>query len=262
MMKKQRLATILSVLVFLVSTSTSVMASDTPAASKKLIIYCGITMLQPMVEISKIFEKEHGCKVNFINGGSGKLLILLLKNRNGDLFLPGSDSYIKKIMNDPNSLVTAQTHVGFNKAALFVKKGNPKGFVPDLDNLLSPEYKVIIGSAEKGSIGKETKKILDQKGIYDQVKEKAVVTLHSQSLVNAVKAGKADVTINWFAVSTWPANINDVEALPIDEQYAQKKKLVLAVLKDSKNPDLAMEFLKLASSEKGKALFQKYGLGL
>ncbi len=215
-----------------------------------------------MVEISKLFEKEHGCKVSFINGGSGKLLSLLLKNRNGDLFLPGSDSYIKKIMNEHKGLITAQAHVGFNKAALFVKKGNPKGFVPDLNNLLSPEYKVIIGSAEKGSIGKETKKILTQKGIYDQVKAKAVVTLHSQSLVNAVKSGKADITINWFAVSTWPENINSVEAFPIDEQFAQKKKLILAVLEDSKNPDLAMGFLQLASSEKGKALFRQYGLGL
>lgn len=254
-MNMKRAAMIISLLIFITSASTSVIASE------KLIVYCGVTMLKPMAELGKIFEQEHDCKVAFVKGGSGKLMTLLLKNRNGDLFLPGSDSYIKKIKASHNDLITAQAHVGYNQAAIFVKKGNPKGFKAGLDNLLSPEYKVIIGSAEKGSIGKETKKILTEKGIYDDVKAKAVVTLHSQSLVNALKSGKADVTINWFAVSTWSENADAVEAYPIDEQFAKKKKLVLTVLKDSRNPDLAMSFLDLVSSEKGQSMLTKYGLG-
>lgn len=254
-MKKRALLMVLSAFFF-IATSASAQAPE------KLVVYCGITMLKPMVEISKIFEKDHECRVIFIKGGSGKLLNLLLKNKNGDLFLPGSNSYIKKMDAEQKGLVTASAHVGYNKAAIFVKKGNPKAFVPDLNNLLRTDYNVIIGSSEKGSIGKETKKILTRKGIYDDVKAKAVVTMNSQSLVNAVKGGKADVAINWFAVSTWPENSDDVEALSIDEQFAQKKKLVLATLKDSKNPNLATAFLRLASSEKGKSIFQRYGLGL
>nr|WP_320013999.1 molybdate ABC transporter substrate-binding protein [uncultured Desulfobacter sp.] len=252
---KKIMATVISTFVFFAVSAFA----QTP---EKMIVYCGITMLKPMVEISKIFEKTHDCRVAFVKGGSGKLLNLLLKNKNGDLFLPGSDSYITKIDTEHKGLVTASAHVGFNKAALFVKKGNPKNLTSDLNNLLSKDYTVIIGSPEKGSIGKETKKILTKKGIYEDVKNRAVVTLHSQSLVNALKTDKADVTINWFAVSTWPENSNEVEALPIDDQYAKKKKLVLAVLKDSKNPDLATAFLNFASSEKGKAVFQKYGLGI
>ncbi|MCB9481249.1 MAG: substrate-binding domain-containing protein [Desulfobacteraceae bacterium] len=86
------------------------------------------------------------------------------------------------------------------------------------------------------------------------------MTLHSESLVNAIKSNKADLSINWFAVSTWPENSNDIEALDIDEKYAQKKILVLAALKDSKSPDLAKSFLDLAASDNGRSVFKKYGL--
>lgn len=228
--------------------------------SDKLVVYCGITMLKPMVEISKKFEKEHGCKIQFVKGGSGKLLQLLLKNKNGDLYLPGSDSYIKKMEAEYPGLITAKAHVGYNKAAILVKKGNPKGITPDLNNFHSKQFKVIIGSDQKGSIGKETKKILSKHGSYEKVKTNAVLTLHSQSLVNAIKAGKADLSINWFAVSTWPENREHVDAIEISEDYAKKKRLVLAVLKDSKQAELAQSFLKLALSDYGKKVFGKYGL--
>lgn len=244
-------------LVLVLSTSCFGVAGE----QNKINIYCGITMLKPMVEIAKIIEKKNGCKINFAKGGSGKLMKGLLKNKNGDLFLPGSDSYIMTLEKENPGLVVNKGHVGYNKAAIFVKKGNPKNISNDLNNLLSEEFRVIIGSAEKGSIGKETKKILTKKGIYDDVVKKSKVTLDSSSLLNAIKADKADTTINWYAVSTWPENSNIVEAIAIDEQYAKKKKLVLALLKDSKNPELAQEFLNYAVSAEGKEIFSKYGLG-
>nr|WP_319492147.1 substrate-binding domain-containing protein [uncultured Desulfobacter sp.] len=226
----------------------------------KLVIYCGITMVKPMVEISKDFEKDTGCKVQFVKGGSGKLMELLLKNKNGDLFLPGSDSYVKKIEAEHPGLVVDKSEVGYNQAAIFVKKGNPKGIPPELSALTDEQYKVIIGSAERGSIGKETQKILTTYGNFDQVKARATITLHSESLVNAIKADKADVSINWYAVSTWQENEKFVDGLRIDEAFANKKKLVLAVLNDSKNQEQAKAFLAAAASNKGHSIFKKFGL--
>lgn len=245
-----------SLIAFFVFLPTLILA-DTPC---KLVIYCGITMVKPMVEISKEFEKDTGCKIQFVKGGSGKLLSLLLDNKNGDLFLPGSGTYIQKLESEHPGLVVEKSQVGYNQASIFVRKGNPKKIPADLSALTDERFNVIIGSAERGSIGKETKKILTNYGNFDQVIKKAAVTLHSQSLVNAIKSGKADVSINWYAVSTWKENAGYVEGLRINEAYAPKKKLILAVLKDSKNQDQAKAFLALAASEKGHAIFKKYGL--
>ena len=244
-------------IVFLLVFIPSFLFAQTPC---KLVVYCGITMVKPMVEIAKDFEKDTGCKVQFVKGGSGKLMTLLLENKNGDLFLPGSDAYVKKLETGHPGLIVEKSEVGYNQAAIFVKKGNPKGIPAELSALTDDRFKVIIGSAERGSIGKETKKILTGYGNYAQVKEKATVTLHSQSLVNAIKADKADVSINWYAVSTWQENVDSVDGLRIDESFAKKKRLVLSVLNDSKHPDKAKAFLALAASEKGRSIFKKYGL--
>ena len=214
-----------------------------------------------MEELAKEFEKTAECKIRVIKGGSGKLLKMLLKNKNADLFLPGSDSYIKKMEQEFPGLIIDKEYVGYNKAALFVKKENPKKIENTLDSLTDERYTVVIGSPQKGSIGKETKRILTKHGSYEQVSKKAIITEDSIGLVRAIKMDKADISIDWFATSTWTENKDDVDALEISEEFAPKKNLILTVLKDSEHQDLARSFLKLASSEHGKNIFKKYGLG-
>jgi len=248
---KKFFALLVAALLFV---ATAAMAKET------LVIYCGVTMLRPMTVIAKQIESSHDCKVNIVPANSVKLLKLILKNRNGDFYFPGDDSFIKKLENEHPGLVVAKAEVGYNQASIFVAKGNPKGVTSDLNDLLKPEYRVVIGSAKVTSVGKVTKKMLTKMGIYDQVLEKAKQSLHSEGLVNAIKVDAADIVINYHAVSTWEENKDVVDSMPISEEYAEKKKLVLAQLKDSKNPDLAAAFLAAASSPEGHAIFRQYGL--
>ena len=233
--------------------------SEDVAAYKELLVYCGITMIKPMSEIARVIEAEEDCKIIITKGGSGNLLRAIKVNKIGDLYLPGSDSYIKTCIEE--GLVSESVHVGYNKAAIMVQKGNPKGISNDLKNLISPDYCVVIGDPDSGSIGRETKKILERRGIFEQVAANALkLTTDSKDLVNVLRDEQADIVINWYATSTWPQNKPYVDALSIDEQYASKKKLVLGLLEFSKHPDIARKFMAYASSEEGQALFQEYGL--
>ena len=227
--------------------------------SPELLVYCGITMMKPMQEIASIFEKQENCTVTFQAGGSGNLLRSIKKNKKGDLFLPGSDSYIKTCVEE--GLITESVFVGYNKAAMMVRKGNPRNIPSDLEVLANPEYRVIIGNPNSGSIGQETRKILEKRGIFEAVVENTMdLTTDSRKLITALKEDQADVSINWYATSVWPENADFMEALPVDEAFASKKKLVLGLLASSTHPDLAKKFMTLASGEEGKELFRKYGL--
>ena len=160
---------------------------------------------------------------------------------------------------DHPTVVVDQVFVGTNRAAMIVRKGNPKNIPATLDSFLDPSYTIILGSPKMGSVGRITKSVLDKKGISDRVMERAKITSHSQGIANALQQDKADLSLNWFAVSTWPENINILESLPIPKAYSVEEKLVLSQLSYSKHPKLAQEFLTLAGSEQGAAIFKRYG---
>ena len=228
-------------------------------SKKELLIYCGITMIKPVSEIAQIIEKQENCKIIITKGGSGNLLKSLKTNQVGDLFLPGSELYIKTCLEE--KIVIKTEFVGYNKAAMMVQKGNPKNIPADLDVLQDEKYYVVIGNHNSGSIGKETKKILEKKGIFKKVQKNArELTTDSKDLISVLKNKDADVVMNWFAASTWDENKDFVEALPIDEKFAKKKKLVIGLLTYSEHPEIAVKFMDYAQSKAGNELFRKYGL--
>ncbi len=225
---------------------------------KELLVYCGITMIEPMTEIARIIEKEQNCRIVLIKDGSGNLLRSIRANMVGDLFLPGSEGYLVTAREE--GLVAESVPVGFNKAALMVQKGNPKRITADLENLTKGDYYVVIGNANSGSIGRETKKILEKKGIYERVLENAKrLTTDSKDLTVVLKNGEADLVINWYATAVWPENRPHIDVLPIDEAYAEKKKLVLGLLATSRHPQIARRFMELAASEEGRRIFDRHG---
>ena len=80
----------------------------------------------------------------------------------------------------------------------------------------------------------------------------------SRNLVNTIKDGTADLTLNWNATTYWEENINDLESIELEDQYSEKSKLVMNLLNTSKNKELTREFMNYATSKEGKMIFEKY----
>jgi molybdate transport system substrate-binding protein len=248
-MKKSLLLCMLCALLF-----THGCASQT--APRELLIYCGITMYRPMAEIARIIEERESVKVIIIQGGSGSLLRSIEINQVGDLFLPGSEGYIKSAQE--KGYVHETALVGYNQAALMVQKGNPLQISADLANLADPQYYVVLGNPESGSIGEETRRILESENLFEPAFANArELSTDSKNLATALIEGRADLVLNWYAVSTWKENAPYMDALPIAE--APVEKLILASLDIAKEPQLAKIFLDYAASKDGLAIFEKYG---
>jgi molybdate transport system substrate-binding protein len=230
-----------------------------PKPKNELLVYCGITMIQPMSQIASVIEQRENVKISILKGGSGDLLDAIRFNQTGDLYLPGSESYIEQSIAE--GLVSRAVHVGYNRAAMMVREGNPKSIPPSLDALKNPDLYVVIGNPNSGSIGKETKKILTAADIFDEVMNNAKeLTTDSKRLVSVLKKGEADLVINWYATSTWEENAPFIDAISIDEKLARKSRLMLGLLTTSKYPDIANKFMDYAVSAEGQQIFERYGL--
>ncbi len=243
-------------IVALVTFSTPIMASTKPT----LLFYCGITMVKPIKEIAKIIEERYNCEIKISQGGSKDLYDSLKYSKIGDLYLPGSDSYRKKNLKD-GFLLDAE-YIGFNKAAIFVQKGNPKN-IKSLQSLLDENIATILCNPKSGSIGKNGKKVLIAFGgedFFDDAFDVATeIGTDSRNINKAIIDKRADMSINWRATGFFPENKEYITVIDIDDKYAPKKKLVLNLLSFSKHPKIAKAFMEFASSKEGKEIMKKYG---
>jgi molybdate transport system substrate-binding protein len=224
----------------------------------ELLLYCGITMVRPMTEIAQVFEKRENVKIAIAQGGSEDLFQSAKKSGSGDLYLPGEPSYYEHHVNE--GLFGEYRVVGYNQMALMVTKGNPKGVKADPRELLRKDLIAILGNAESGSVGKEARDILDRMGIYPKVvKQAAFLAPDSRSLINAMKKGEADVTMNWRATGFFPDNIGKLDVIDLDPGLARLQALLLIQLRSSKHPEIAKRFLAFTAGEEGQAIYRRHG---
>lgn len=253
---KAQLVILLSVLITILAAceNTTEHFSD----KEKLIVYCGITMVRPIKELSALMEKKYNCQVTLIQGGSEDLYQSLKMSKKGDLYFPGSHGYRIKHLNE--GLLSDYVEVGYNQAALLVQKGNPYKISPDIKNLLNRELNVAIGNPETCSIGRQTKKILDKVGIYQEVVENIVTyAADSRNMNNMLINKTADLILNWRATASFSGNQGLVDVVILDETVAPKNKLQINLLSFSEHKDLSLKFMELASTKEGSAIFQKFG---
>lgn len=224
----------------------------------ELLIYTGITFIQPITEIARILEKEQNIKITISQGASGDIYQSLRKSGLGDLYLPGDPEYRTKHLSE--GLLGDYVTVGYNQTALIVRKGNPKKVKADLRELLRDDLAVVIGSPERGAIGLETQQILNKAGLYDKVvRSAAALAADSRSLNLMLKRGEADVIVNFRATAFSPDNAPHMDVLDLDQEIAKPRALWLNLTTVAKNPSAARRFMEYAAGAEGQAIFRKHG---
>lgn len=233
-------------------------ASETKTEKKELLLFVGITMIDPVKELMTMFEAQTGVHAVMSYGGSADLLQSLTLNHTGDIYFPGNESYV--LDGKKAGVVGDYKQVGQNQAVLFVAPGNPRHLSGDLTELLRPGLQVAIGHPELGSIGKEARQVLTRQGIYDQVvAASAMMQPDSKGLSAVLREGKVDVVINWKAVRFVGDNARHMEEVPILGDAAPPHRLTMAVTTSSREPALARQFLDFCASAEGRAVFERYG---
>ena len=233
-------------------------AMESKTESRELLVYCGITMIQPMTEIKTNFEAKEKCRLNITKDGSGNLMRALEQSGVGDFFIPGGEFYINEVIK--LGLVEDTVIVGYNRMALMVQKGNPLGIKPELSSLLNKDYYVMIGNPNSGSVGIATFHLLDKEGIFEQVRDNAVkLTSDSKDLTLALINKEADLVLNWQATYSHNDNSKYIDILKVSDCEKGKERIIMASLKSSAHPDIAKKLMAYLNTDEAQAIFKKYG---
>lgn len=249
---------IILALAFLLSACDKEPTPATSSAHVDLTIYSGITMIRPLSQLVNEFEQQHQVNIQIKQGASGYLYKTLTADREADIFFPGSDIY--RTRSDAEDIWQNHALVGFNRIAIMVAKGNPKKITADLKQFTDPNLSVVLSSPESGAVGRASKKILENAGITNQVFDNVTYfTTDSNRIFQAIDKGHADISLNWYAASKSTKTQDKMEMIALPANVAKPIKLELNVMKFAKNPTLANQFIKYASSTHGLEVFAIYG---
>ena len=235
-----------------VSAAAFYFASETPQA---LMVYSGAGMRKPMDEIGTLFKQKYGVTVNYNYGGSNTLLSQIELTLQGDVYMPGATMYIEKAKE--KGFVDYEQLVAYHVPVIAVPEGNPAN-ITCLNDLTKPGVKVVLGDAKAAACGKIANKILGKNGIFDAVDANVIArTATVNELVVSTCMGTADASIIWKASLIGTENKTDIIEIPKEQNII--KVIPIGTLTFSENKDMAKKFVDFVTSDKGKAIYAKYG---
>ncbi|NQS88823.1 molybdate ABC transporter substrate-binding protein [Patescibacteria group bacterium] len=208
-----------------------------------------------MSEIVKIFSEEHNVKIDCSYAGSGTLLNQIQVTKRGDLYMPGSVSWIERL--EPTGLVESKHTVCYFIPVILVKKGNSKN-VKTLKDLVKPGIRLGLGDSKACAIGSISIRIFKKNNIkVEEVKKNLVFnSLTVNELGVQIQVGKVDAVIVWDATASYFANWGDIVKIPRNDNIIST--VAIAQLSCSKHKKLAREFVKFLISKQGQEIFRKY----
>jgi molybdate transport system substrate-binding protein len=214
-----------------------------------LVFACAGTRI-PMEKCAKDFQEQTGINVKIIYEGTGHLIGKIQAGQRPHIFLAGSDSYIKSLV---DYKLPFQSFNYVYHIPVFLLHPSLKKIQTIEELLFKKDLKWVFGDPNAAAIGKPTIKILND---YQTKKDTLNIVANGitvKQLVTWVESGNADASIVWHA----DAFASSGRLLPIPKDKAHASKIPLIFFPNKKNSN-ASKFVKYLQT-KGLEIFKKNG---
>jgi molybdate transport system substrate-binding protein len=220
--------------------------------SGTLTVYAAASLSSSFEEIGQQFEAHHeGVEVKFSFGGSSDLVAQIQQGAPADVLASADTKNMDKATAD--DLVEGKpVDFASNTLEIAVPPDNPAD-VASLEDLGKPETKVVVCAA-KVPCGAAAQGVEDASGVaIEPVSEEQSVT----DVLNKVTSGEADAGLVY--VTDVKAAGDKVKGISFAESSEVVNTYPIVALADSKNQDLAQEFVDLVTGAAGQKVLADAG---
>jgi molybdate transport system substrate-binding protein len=234
------------------SGSSASSTTSSGAADKKLTVYAASSLTSTFTELGKTFEASHdGTKVTFSFGGSSDLVAQIQQGAPADVFASADTANMGKAVT-AKAIHGTPVNFASNTLEIAVPPDNPAG-VSSLQDLAEPGTKVVVCAPEV-PCGAATRKVEQASGVtIKPVSEEQAVT----DVLTKVESGEADAGLVY--VTDVKGAGDKVKGVTFPESSAAVNVYPIAALRDSKNPDLAKDFVDLVTGTQGQSVLAAAG---
>lgn len=223
--------------------------------TEPLLVYAGKGLKNAMEEVKHSFEQQEGIPISIIYAGSNTLLTSIQKTRKGDIFIPGSSSYVKRA----GELAVTDHYVAHHIPA-FAVRADTKLNLRTYSDLLVPGVRIAIGNKDMCAIGRIGEAILTDSSPQQTFHPNIVITGSTvNELMQLVVDGEVDAALIWTDMLHWP-EARGLISVAVPEDINKPKEVRVAVLSTSTDLTRASRFANFVASE-GRGIFVKHGFG-
>ncbi len=233
-------------------TSSPSGSSTTAATSGHLIVFAAASLKKSFTDIGEQFKTDNpGSSVEFSFAGSSDLVTQLTNGAPADVFASADTKNIDKAA-QAGLLAGNPVNFASNTLTIAVAPGNPKN-ITSFQDLTKPGLDVVV-CAPQVPCGSATQKVEQATGVQlAPISEEQSVT----DVLNKVTAGQADAGLVYVTDAMGVGN--KVTAVPFAESGGAVNTYPIAVLKQSKNPDLARKFVDMVTGPAGQKVLAAAG---
>ncbi|KMT22542.1 molybdate ABC transporter substrate-binding protein [Clostridium cylindrosporum] len=230
-------------------------SENTTTQKTELTVAAASSLKKAFTEIGSEFEKDNNSKVTFSFGATSTLAEQVINGAPFDLFVAANVKDVDKLIEKGALISDTKKLYALGLVGIATPK-NSKVQVKTIEDLLNPEIKKIaIANPETAPYGLAAKNALETAGLWDKLKSKMVYGKSISETATLITTGNADA--GFIALS-----LKDDKTLNfnlIDQKMHKPLNQAMAIVKASKNQELAKKFIEYVNSEKGKLIMNKYG---
>jgi molybdate transport system substrate-binding protein len=227
-------------------------APSTSAAGGRIIVFAAASLKQTFTDIGEQFKTDNpGASVEFSFAGSSDLVTQLTQGAPADVFASADNNNMDKA-SQAGLLAGDPVNFASNTLTIAVAPGNPKKIASFKD--LTQQGLNVVVCAPQVPCGSATQRVEQATGVtLNPVSEESSVT----DVLNKVTTGEADAGLVYVTDAKGAGD--KVGEVPFPEAAGAVNTYPIAVLKESKNPELAHKFVDLVTGESGQKVLNAAG---
>ncbi|GFP41177.1 MAG: Molybdate-binding periplasmic protein [Actinobacteria bacterium] len=248
----------LPILFFLMVVTMASASGCGSSGEQQLVVSAAISLSNAFEEIKAEFEKNNpDSNIIYNFAASGVLQAQIEQGAPVDVFASASEKQMDVL--EERGLLVAGSRADFaqNEVVLIVP-GNSVRSPANFQELVKPEViRIAVGNPEIVPAGQYAREVLTNLGLWDKVQEKLVMAENVRQALAYVEKAEVDSGIVYYT----DALISRSVVIAASAPPGSHRPIVypIAVIRGSKEEELARRFISFIVSQKGQGILQKYG---
>ncbi|SHI59013.1 molybdate transport system substrate-binding protein [Dethiosulfatibacter aminovorans DSM 17477] len=243
------------IIAFLTSCTGGESADVALEPEKEIMVSAAASLTEAVTEISENFQEETGIEVVLNFSSSGSLQKQIEEGAPADIFLSASKSKMDKL--EEKDLIDAESRKDYlNNHLVLIVSEEYKDEIKSIEDLLESGLKLSVGEPESVPAGKYAKQSLEYYDMWDKLAGQMVYAKTVKQVAQYVESGDSPAGIVYMTDTTLLKHsyVNKV----FDDESHTPIVYPLAIIRDSKNKDMAEEYIEYLQNGESRSIFVKY----